>query len=421
MKKIRKIIIMFIIASMITGCGKSGEKNKQGKISENDYRRELSSNEIESGKASFYVEDKLKIDADITKQKLYKNGLKSYYQKQYCETKIGTTNKFKNNPTVFHKNRKQIEKMLNQIIHGKLNYKEFVIEKDSENAPELDGVFSADNGSKYDCKTIWDTYNNALGHSRFFFCPQFIMEKQGSDADAINAIKYMTETDIKVEKTKMLTEIEKNAKVYKNWLEKFIGTSLDDKYRILELNKKTSKSLNDSELCDYKFKDKEYQMIMFYKKADEMAINNIDLSYVLKADEKPDKWAKTTMVRENLFTMTESPVYIIFCNGEIEYIEADIYRYMGEEYKNNQNIISPNKILKKVISFYEKELIVDEVCIKSINLEYAGYYGRDNNMVKPIFAPVWSVKVYDGEKKRMTYFVYDAVTGECYVNEYIPW
>ena len=48
MKKIRKIIIMFIIASMITGCGKSGEKNKQGKISENDYRRELSSNEIES-------------------------------------------------------------------------------------------------------------------------------------------------------------------------------------------------------------------------------------------------------------------------------------------------------------------------------------------------------------------------------------
>jgi len=66
-------------------------------------------------------------------------------------------------------------------------------------------------------------------------------------------------------------------------------------------------------------------------------------------------------------------------------------------------------------------LIVDEVCIKSINLEYAGYYGRDNNMVKPIFAPVWSVKVYDGEKKRMTYFVYDAVTGECYVNEYIPW
>lgn len=100
---------MFIIASMITGCGKSGEKNKQGKISENDYRRELSSNEIESGKASFYVEDKLKIDADITKQKLYKNGLKSYYQKQYCETKIGTTNKFKNNPTVFHKNRKQIE------------------------------------------------------------------------------------------------------------------------------------------------------------------------------------------------------------------------------------------------------------------------------------------------------------------------
>ena len=231
----------------------------------------------------------------------------------------------------------------------------------------------------------------------------------------------MTETDIKVEKTKMLTEIEKNAKVYKNWLEKFIGTSLDDKYRIFELNKKTSKSLNDSELCDYKFKDKEYQMIMFYKKADEMAINNIDLSYVLKADEKPDKWAKTTMVRENLFTMTESPVYIIFCNGEIEYIEADIYRYMGEEYKNNQNIISPNKILKKVISFYEKELIVDEVCIKSINLEYAGYYGRDNNMVKPIFAPVWSVKVYDGEKKRMTYFVYDAVTGECYVNEYIPW
>ena len=156
---------MFIIASMITGCGKSGEKNKQGKISENDYRRELSSNEIESGKASFYVEDKLKIDADITKQKLYKNGLKSYYQKQYCETKIGTTNKFKNNPTVFHKNRKQIEKMLNQIIHGKLNYKEFVIEKDSENAPELDGVFSADNGSKYDCKTIWDTYNNEIGRA----------------------------------------------------------------------------------------------------------------------------------------------------------------------------------------------------------------------------------------------------------------
>ena len=32
MKKIKKIIIMFIIASMITGCGKNGEKNKQEKM-----------------------------------------------------------------------------------------------------------------------------------------------------------------------------------------------------------------------------------------------------------------------------------------------------------------------------------------------------------------------------------------------------
>lgn len=418
MKKIKYLMIICLLLSLVTGCS----SGKQKKISKNTYRQELTTEEITNGHASFEIEDKFKVDADITKQEIYKGGLMSYYQEQYCETKEGTTGKFKNNPTIFHKNHKEIEKKLNQIMQGKLTYNKFVIEKNNENAPELKGKYITNKGIEYECNTLWDTYNNALGHSNFFFCPQFIMKKQDCDEDAINTVKGMVEANIKNVETKATNKIKEKAEFYKNWLEKFIGTNLDENYKIFSLDKKATKIMKEKELSDYEFKGKTYEMIMFYKSTNRIPISKIDLSYQLKAEEKADKWAKTAMMSEQLFSMTESPVYIIFCNGEIDYVEADIYRYPKKEYKKNKGIISPNKILKQVIAFYNKKLIVDEVDIEEIKLEYAGYYGKEkDNEIKPVFVPIWKVSVYDAEKKRMTYFAYDAVTGECYTNEYIPW
>ena len=68
-------------------------------------------------------------------------------------------------------------------------------------------------------------------------------------------------------------------------------------------------------------------MLAFYKDVDNLKFSDIDPGYQVKADEKPDKWAKTTSAgNDHLSSMYDTSVYLVFCEGKLEYIEADSFR-----------------------------------------------------------------------------------------------
>ena len=418
MKKFKQILCIVCVLSLLTGCG-----GKQNKTEKKTYRQELSEEEMSNGHASFDIDEKFKVDANVTKSEVYKDGMKSYYMNQYKEKIKGTSKKFTDNPTVFNRTQKEMEKTLNRLIPGKLSWKK--INRNYKNEPVIEGTYKSDDGDKYKMHIVWDTYNNVTGNSDTYFCPSFYMLGEKSDKEHISAVISGLQADIDDIKTDYTNMIEKNVGTYKKAVEELIGRKINDEYRMCSLNAKSAKIINDTQSIELKYNGKQYDLLAFYKDVDNLKFSDIDPGYQVKADEKPDKWAKTTSAdNDKLSSMWETPVYLVFCKGKLEYIEADSFRETGSVYKNTQKIISPNKPLKEVIKFYEKKLLVEEVKIKSIELKYIAYYASDSSKtVKPIITPAWVVGVYDNDEsiEKIAYFCYDGYTGECYGNEIISW
>ena len=418
MKKFKQILCIVCVLSLLTGCG-----GKQNKTKKKTYRQELSEEEMSNGHASFDIDEKFKVDANVTKSEVYKDGMKSYYMNQYKEKIKGTSKKFTDNPTVFNRTQKEMEKTLNKLIPGKLSWKR--INRKYKNDPYIEGAYKSDDGDKYKMRIVWDTYDDVTGNSDTYFCPSFYMRSEKSDKEHITALKVGKDEDIDGIKTDYTDKIEKNVGTYKKAVEKLIGRKINDEYRMYSLNAKSAKIINDVRSIGLKYNGKQYDLLAFYKDVDNLKFSDIDPGYQVKADEKPDKWAKTTSAgNDKLSSMWETPVYLVFCKGKLEYIEADSFRETGSVYKNTQKIISPNKPLKEVIKFYEKKLLVEEVKIKSIELKYIAYYASDSSKtVKPIITPAWVVGVYDNDEsiEKIAYFCYDGYTGECYGNEIISW
>ena len=418
MKKFKQILCIVCVLSLLTGCG-----GKQNKTEKKTYRQELSEEEMSNGHASFDIDEKFKVDANVTKSEVYKDGMKSYYMNQYKEKIKGTSKKFTDNPTVFNRTQKEMEKTLNRLIPGKLSWKR--INRKYKNDPYIEGAYKSDDGDKYKMRIVWDTYDDVTGNSDTYFCPSFYMRSEKSDKEHIAALKIGMDEDIDGIKTDYTDKIEKNVGTYKKAVEKLIGRKINDEYRMCSLNAKSAKIINDTQSIELKYNGKQYDLLAFYKDVDNLKFSDIDPGYQVKADEKPDKWAKTTSAdNDKLSSMWETPVYLVFCKGKLEYIEADSFRETGSVYKNTQKIISPNKPLKEVIKFYEKKLLVEEVKIKSIELKYIAYYASDSSKtVKPIITPAWVVGVYDNDEsiEKIAYFCYDGYTGECYGNEIISW
>ena len=418
MKKFKQILCIICVLGLLTGCG-----GKQNKTEKKTYRQELSEEEMSNGHASFDIDEKFKVDANVTKSEVYKDGMKSYYMNQYKEKIKGTSKKFTDNPTVFNRTQKEMEKTLNKLIPGKLSWKR--INRKYKNDPYIEGAYKSDDGDKYKMRIVWDTYDDVTGNSDTYFCPSFYMRSEKSDKEHIEALKIGMDEDIDGIKTDYTDKIEKNVGTYKKAVEKLIGRKINDEYRMYSLNAKSAKIINDVRSIGLKYNGKQYDLLAFYKDVDNLKFSDIDPGYQVKADEKPDKWAKTTSAgNDKLSSMWETPVYLVFCEGKLEHIEADSFRETGSVYKNTQKIISPNKPLKEVIKFYEKKLLVEEVKIKSIELKYIAYYASDSSKtVKPIITPAWVVGVYDNDEsiEKIAYFCYDGYTGECYGNEIISW
>lgn len=352
MKKIKQILCIICVLGLLTGCG-----GKQNKTEKKTYRQELSEEEMSNGHASFDIDDKFKVDADLTKPEVYKDGMKSYYMNQYKEKIKGTSKKFTDNPTVFNRTQKEMEKTLNKLIPGKLSWKR--INRKYKNDPYIEGAYKSDDGDKYKMRIVWDTYDDVTGNSDTYFCPSFYMRSEKSDKEHIAALKIGMDEDIDGIKTDYTDKIEKNVGTYKKAVEKLIGRKINDEYRMYSLNAKSAKIINDVRSIGLKYNGKQYDLLAFYKDVDNLKFSDIDPGYQVKADEKPDKWAKTTSAgNDKLSSMWETPVYLVFCKGKLEYIEADSFRETGSVYKNTQKIISPNKPLKEVIKFYEKKLLV---------------------------------------------------------------
>ena len=203
MKKFKQILCIICVLSLLTGCG-----GKQNKTEKKTYRQELSEEEMSNGHASFDIDEKFKVDANVTKSEVYKDGMKSYYMNQYKEKIKGTSKKFTDNPTVFNRTQKEMEKTLNRLIPGKLSWKK--INRNYKNEPVIEGTYKSDDGDKYKMHIVWDTYNNVTGNSDTYFCPSFYMLGEKSDKEHISAVISGLQADIDDIKTDYTNMIEKN-------------------------------------------------------------------------------------------------------------------------------------------------------------------------------------------------------------------
>ena len=85
-KRKSKLLLMCLVAASLFLCACGGGA---GSETSGDGRTSFTEEELESGHASFQMEENLAVDADISPREDYEKSYATYYVKIFCETDEG--------------------------------------------------------------------------------------------------------------------------------------------------------------------------------------------------------------------------------------------------------------------------------------------------------------------------------------------
>ena len=119
-----KFLLSVVLSASLLLCACGTETQAQS-----GYRSEFTEEELESGRASFQMDEKLSVDADVTPRFSYENGLSSYYLEVISEPDSEDEGAFAENITFSSHSRDEWEKFLNSLQKGRLKGKEFELDR----------------------------------------------------------------------------------------------------------------------------------------------------------------------------------------------------------------------------------------------------------------------------------------------------
>lgn len=407
-KKFLLVISLAVLVICFTGCG-----SNTGTDTTADYRTEFTEDEITNGYASFEIEKNLKVDADITKPEKYEKGLSSYYMDHFFESCEGERKKLEQTPTVFHKDYNKFSKWLHEFLDGKLDKKTFQIDFSSVN---LDTKLKASDGS-YDIHVEWSSNDEEYESGDAVYCPFLVMDKKGKETS--DMALYVL--DMMEKKPDQLPDFVKDAdgqaKKYKKWVEDLTGTGLCDTYDVVPMTGELAEELNQGvggTLLQEPAQD--YVTYVFYPDVDGLPYKEYTAGYVLKGDEKASALAKmSSLDNTHLVGLPAHAQKICVDKDGVTGAQISNIRYPSKVYKKDQKIVSPNVVLKAVKECYDKQVLLTELTVKSVELVYIGYFSSaEDGAIQPVITPVWVANVYNPSRMSTEQIICDAFTGTVY-------
>lgn len=413
-KIIVPLFLLFLLAALM-GCGKkSSSDNSSG-----TYRDTFTEDEMKNGTAQFDMDEKLIVDAVLTPQEKYAEGLNSYYIKHFYECKKGQSKELEKNPTIYHKNYEELNEWFSTVFHGKLDKKLFRLDLSVKGEPSIIMEFSDDKKNIYTLDSFWGSYEKAFGDNDALVCPFLDIEKKESVSglQSMFSALYNFVPDYKEYRVDFESEVEKAGEKYKEKLQELTGRKLYEQYDVIALTEESVKALKQSGYSNGSYSGQDFLQFRYYYDIDGLPFKRISLDYTLKTGEKASDTAMMNCPNNaNLGNLSEDAQKVVLNKDGIYLISTSNYRYPGKIYKRNQNVISPNEILEKIKAYYEKTLILKEIVIKDISLVYAGYFSDfSDGIIEPIVTPVWDAAVYNTKERCWQHFIYDAFSGKSYM------
>ena len=415
MRRLKYILTALILGASVqlTACGTEDGSVSRGQSDE--YRTELTKDEIKGGHVSFHMDENLVVDADVTAEEKYEKGLSSYYLKVFCETEKKSEKKFLEAPTLSLHSFEEWEKMLNKILPGKFKDKTFQLDKKDA---DIQQAYQGENGNSYSFHVNWSNYTRGVEEKTRFNTPVIKVgfDSGGASYEAKTVRSYVQDYHGSDE-VSFLQDAEGYIERMKEFLKEITGRSVYEGYDFSVVSKETIGMLKEAHswMTTIDEPEEEYAAFYFYFDIDGLPLKRLTLEYLMENDETADELCYWSSEPGNRLTgLSEHEQEMLIDKDGVIYLECSNMWDSGEVYKEGLSVVSPNEALKQVKEHYSRQLLKEECVVTDIGLVYSGYFsdGADGE-IRPIISPFWAIKVYEGDNKSYVYFVYDAYTGEC--------
>lgn len=423
MEKLRKRLLraaVFLGAMTFLGTGcqmKSGET--QDSNAAVDIRDSLTQEEIKSGEAFFYLSEDLLVDAKITPQEKYTDGLKSYYIEVYCAAEDGRNlREFIEDPDFYKKSLGEVGELLGREIEGsfKLDTLETRISGIGINSYSMN--YQTFRGEDYRFHSYWEWEEEYRDETdKLYTAFAMYITPVNDDVVGNNVWNWIQDyiPDYSQTEVSFLNK-EETGNYYKEYLEELTGRTINEDYDCIPVTNELIAEVNAIVEADFGIESvrEEYCVYRYYCDVDGFPYMDCYLPYYLKDGKEASFLAKITLTNGNCLSGLAQWAQEVFVTEEGLYSLWTYSSYFpGEVYQEAQEVISPDATLQKVKDYYKKQVLLEEAVVKEVKLVYAGWFGEDETgIIQPILQPFWRVKVYQKENNSILYFYYDAFTGD---------
>ncbi len=415
-RKSRLLSMCLVAVSLfLCACGGGAETAGEGRTS-------FTEEELESGHASFQIEENLVVDADITPKSVYGQGFASYNLEVVSEPDSSDEKKFREDSTVLGHSYREFGKMLDGLEPGRLSGKKFMLDEF-----DIRGTYKAENGKKYTLSGGWSGQSAKYGLESPFNTSFMDMERTGTvDSEIKQRAEYIMfqVPDYEDESLDFLPDPEKTAGQIREFLEKMSGRKVSDRYKYVPVSHSNMDSLEekiDPFLIQSMKEDRnEYGYYLFWYDIDGLPFYNLELNYKLESDETADRLCYWGTNSSELSALSEHVQMASVDRDGILAMEWSDMREPGSVCREKSAVVGPDRVLGEIQDYYGRKLLLEEAVVTDVQLVYTGYFDNTDGTVRPVIIPVWEVLVRDGMSgtesvSPVSRFVYDAYTGKCLV------
>ncbi len=417
-KRTHRILSMCLAASslFLCACGSGTESETSG-----GGRTSFTEEELESGHASFQIEENLTVDADITPKSVWEKKYAVYDVKVFCETDEGdSVKKFRKSPLLFRHTFKEWQKVLEGLEPGKFREDGFVLDKDDQ--MELD--YQGENGRTYIFRGDWGGMQKGLAYDSPFYCAfaSVTTDPDGWEDDGVYyAIQDSVPTYWENNDLSFLDDPDEAAGKIRDVLETVSGRKIHEKYDFVPVGKKNRELVQKAQPGGgYDSEGKELAYFEFCYDVDGLPFAHLSLNYFPEPGAAIDDLCYWTDLGNNkLLGTSEHEQRAMMDEDGLILLDMCDRIEPGETCREAAPVIGPGEVLEKMEEFYGKQLLADSYVVNGLELAYAGYFsdGSDGEAVHPVILPVWVAEVRQEAPSggvTKTKFVYDARTGKTY-------